>query len=98
MRITLIGKPGCHLCDDARAAIEGVRSELAGEGLIVELAELDILEDEALARLHSEDIPVVLVGSRRHAIWRVDPVKLAEAIRKEAGTASPRRRGLRSRR
>lgn len=84
MRITLIGKPGCHLCDDARAEIEAVRQTLAEGGVRTELAELNILEDEGLARLHSEDIPVVLVGDRRHAIWRVDRAKLADAVRKEA--------------
>lgn len=94
MRITLIGKPGCHLCDDAREVIEGVRAELAREGVETELAELDILEDAELARMHSEDIPVVLVGTRRHAIWRVDPAKLDQAIRREARG----RRGFRPRR
>ncbi len=27
-RITLYGKPGCHLCDDARAVVEGVCADL----------------------------------------------------------------------
>lgn len=84
VRITLIGKPGCHLCDDARASIEQVRLELSNDGVATELIELSILEDEGLARLHSEEIPVVRIGEKRHAIWRVDPVKFDAAVRRAA--------------
>ncbi len=84
VQITLIGKPGCHLCDDARGEIARVREALAQRGIATQLAELDILEDERLARLHSEDIPVVLVEGKRHSIWRVDPGKLESAIERAA--------------
>lgn len=82
VQITLIGKPGCHLCDDAREVITAVRSELLVHGIHTALDELDILQDAALARKHSEDIPVVLVGGKRHAIWRVNAEKLTAAIEK----------------
>ncbi|MFF8817438.1 glutaredoxin family protein [Leucobacter sp. NPDC015123] len=85
VRITLIGKPGCHLCDDARDVVERVRAELAADGVATELAELNILEDAELARLHSEDIPVVRIGDRRHAIWHVDAEKFETAVRRAAG-------------
>ncbi|UOQ56666.1 glutaredoxin family protein [Leucobacter allii] len=85
VRITLIGKPGCHLCDDARAVVERVRGEVRErDGVETSLEELDILADAALARKHSEDIPVVLVNGRRHAIWRVDPERFASALAKAA--------------
>ena len=94
VQITLIGKPGCHLCDDARAVIEAVRVDVAARGIETTLLEQNILEDAALARKHSESIPVVLLGTRRHAIWRVDPVKLTAAIEKAAaGPLSIFRRG-----
>ena len=35
--VTLFGRPGCHLCDDARAVLERLRGELA-----FDLAERDI--------------------------------------------------------
>ncbi len=85
--ITLLSKPGCHLCDDARFAIGRVRSALSAR-IATTLDEIDILGDPGLARLHAEDIPVVLVNGRRHAIWRVDEARLAAAIEKAA------RRGL----
>lgn len=84
VQITLIGKPGCHLCDDARTVIETVRAELAARNIATTLTELNILEDAALARKHSENIPVVMLGTKRHAIWRVDAAKLTAAIERQA--------------
>ncbi|WP_449278298.1 glutaredoxin family protein [Leucobacter sp. GX24907] len=78
--VTLIGKTGCHLCADARAVIETVRADLASRGIATELEELDILDDTELAKRHSEDVPVVRIEGRRHAIWRVDPERLTAAI------------------
>lgn len=86
VEITLIGKPGCHLCDDARAVIETVRADLVARGLETTLTELSILEDTALARKHSENIPVVMLGAKRHAIWRVDAAKLTAAIERAASS------------
>lgn len=94
VEITLIGKPGCHLCDDARVVVESVRADLAARGIDTRLVERNILEDTALARTHSENIPVVLLGTKRHAIWRVDAAKLTAAIeRQAAGPLSFLRRG-----
>lgn len=63
--------------------IERVRSSLSAS-IETSLNELNILDDAELARLHAEDIPVVLVNGRRHAIWRVDEARLAAAIEKAA--------------
>ena len=84
VHLTLLSKPGCHLCDDARAVIERVRASLRSRGVETELQELNILEDERLARRHSEEIPVVQINGRRHAIWRVDATKLERAIERAA--------------
>lgn len=82
--ITLLSKPGCHLCDDARSVIERVRAVLDEQGTETSLEEIDILQDEQLARLHSEEIPVVFINGRRHAIWRVDEGRLTAALQKAA--------------
>jgi glutaredoxin len=52
--LTLYGKPGCHLCDDAR---EIVRAASAGRE--VELVEVDITLDPSLERAYRERIPVL---------------------------------------
>jgi glutaredoxin len=53
--ITLYGRPGCHLCDEARAAIGALRAEL-GE---FDLREIDIEQDDQLLASMVERIPVV---------------------------------------
>jgi glutaredoxin len=74
-RITLIGKPGCHLCDEARAVVARVAEELG-----VGWTELDITRDERLAEQYWEQIPVTLVDGRRHDFWRVDEARLRAAL------------------
>jgi Glutaredoxin-like domain (DUF836) len=74
-RITLIGKPGCHLCDDARAVVSRVALDLA-----VDWVELDVNQDPQLAEKYWEKIPVVLVDGSPHDFWRVDERRLRAAI------------------
>ncbi|UCR87991.1 glutaredoxin family protein [Mycetocola spongiae] len=77
-RLTLIGKPGCHLCEDARAVIDAVRAEPGMPE--VELEELSILDDPALHDRYWEEIPVLLINDRMHTYWRVDPARLRAAL------------------
>lgn len=74
-RITLLAKPGCHLCDEARAVIEKVAAELG-----VPWEELDITRDEQLHRRWWEMIPVTLVDGDQHDFWRVSEARLRKAL------------------
>ena len=74
-RITLIGRPGCHLCDDAREVVSRVADD-TGAGW----TELSILDEPELAERYAEQIPVVLVDGRRQAYWRVDEQRLRDAL------------------
>ncbi|GGA67106.1 hypothetical protein GCM10011490_17100 [Pseudoclavibacter endophyticus] len=74
--VELYGKPGCHLCDEARPIVEAVVEQ---EGAT--LVEHDILADATLTEKYGEYIPVVLIDGRQHATWRVDAGILARAIR-----------------
>lgn len=74
-RVTLIGKPGCHLCDDARTVVSSVCGDLG-----VEWTELSVLDDPALYDEHAERIPVVLVDDRPHDFWRIDATRLRAAL------------------
>ena len=78
IEITLIGKPGCHLCDDARVALAGVLDGFRAEhpSVVVTVTERNILDDPALAARHAEEIPVVLIDGKMHSYWRVDPERL----------------------
>ena len=74
--VTLIGKPGCHLCDDARAVITGVLDGRSG----VRFDERSILDDAELHDLYWDEIPVVLINGDVHTIYRVDAERLQAAL------------------
>ncbi|MFW5468473.1 glutaredoxin family protein [Knoellia sp. CPCC 206435] len=74
-RVTLIGKPGCHLCEAARAVVAEVTAEL-GESF----TEVSILDSPDLMARYAEEIPVTLVDGRQHDYWRVDPARLRAAL------------------
>lgn len=54
--LTLYGKPGCHLCSEAREVVAGLREELG-----FELEEVDISLDPRLHNAYGERIPVVAI-------------------------------------
>ena len=74
--VTLVTKPGCHLCDAAREIVVGVVSDTIG----AEFVERSILDDAELYDRFVEEIPVVLINDRVHNIWRVDADRLRAAL------------------
>lgn len=73
--VTLIRKPGCHLCDDAQSVVEKVCGEVG-----VAWESKDISRDPQLHEQYWEQIPVVLVDGRQHTFWRVDEQRLRKAL------------------
>ena len=67
-RVTLYGKAGCCLCDEARAVIEVVATTHA-----FELEEVDVSVDPGLHRRYGERIPVVAVAGEEAFEYHVDP-------------------------
>ena len=61
--VVLYGRPGCHLCDDARIVLERI-----GEPF----AEVDITTDDALHAAYLERIPVVALDGRELFDFWVD--------------------------
>ncbi|MDP3207926.1 MAG: glutaredoxin family protein [Rhodoglobus sp.] len=78
-RLTLLSKPGCHLCDTARDVITEVIREL-GPAASVTVEELSILDDPDVNARYWDEIPVILVNDSVHTIWRVDPARLTTAL------------------
>jgi hypothetical protein len=74
-RITLVGRPGCHLCDDAREVVRRVADD-TGAGWV----ELSVDDDADLLARYSEQVPVVLVDGAQHDFWRVDEQRLRRAL------------------
>ena len=75
MTVTLIGKPGCHLCDEARAVVVSVCAETG-----TPWREVSILDDPALAEVHWQRIPVIMVEEREIAFWRITAEQLRSAL------------------
>lgn len=78
-RIRLYSRPGCHLCDDARAVVERVCAD-TGEAF----DEVDVTTSEELVRAYGEQIPVTMVDGRQHDFWRVDEARLRRALERPA--------------
>jgi hypothetical protein len=75
IRVQIVGRAGCHLCEEA----ETVVAQVCGErGIGYEV--LSIEDDPALADVYAEYIPVVVVDGTQHDFFRVDPVRLAAAL------------------
>ena len=77
-RVVLYGRPGCKLCDEARAVLLGLRAE----GLRFELRERNIEHDEGLLRTHFERIPVIEVDGTEVSELAVDAVALRATLEK----------------
>lgn len=75
-RVTLYSRPGCHLCDDARAVILAVREQ---HGFAFE--EIDITTDDVLLRDYGIRIPVVAVDGQERFEIEVDAQRLGELMR-----------------
>lgn len=73
--VTLYGRPGCHLCDDALVVLERMRSELG-----FNLRELDIEADDDLLRRYLERIPVVAVDGVECCDFFVDEPAVSAAV------------------
>lgn len=73
--ITLLSRPGCHLCDEARTVISAVAADL---GMSWEERDITASPDD-LAR-YSEMIPVTLIDGVQHDFWRVSEERLRSAL------------------
>jgi glutaredoxin len=65
--VTLYTRPGCHLCEEAKAAIAPLLREFGAL-----LREVNIENDPVLEERYGWDIPVVFLGPRKAAKHRVD--------------------------
>jgi glutaredoxin len=73
VNIVLYGKPGCHLCDDARAVLGRVGAPFE---------EIDITTDDALHAAYLERIPVITIDGRERFEFFVDEAALRALLDK----------------
>jgi glutaredoxin len=79
--VTLYGKPGCHLCDDARAVVERVREQRH-----FELREVDVTVDPGLHREYGERIPVLALDGEELFEFHVEEAVLLERLDRVDGS------------
>jgi glutaredoxin len=75
--VTLYTRPGCHLCDEAKAAIAPLLREFGAV-----LREVSIDADPVLEERYGWDIPVIFIGQRKAAKHRVDPEQFRRQLRR----------------
>ena len=70
-----MGKPDCHLCEQAIEVVAQVCEQLGQEFRVV-----SITEDPNLADLYWEKIPVILVDGEPFDFWRVNRNRLVTKL------------------
>jgi hypothetical protein len=75
-RVVVLVTAGCHLCEDACAAVADVCAETDVAWLARDLSEVD----EATRAQWREFVPVVLIDGEVHDIFRVTPDRLRAAL------------------
>jgi glutaredoxin len=78
-RVIIYTRPGCHLCDEAKAAISA--SECNDE---FSLEEVNIDQDPALRERYGHDIPVILINGVKAFKHRVDRGEFKRKLRRLA--------------
>jgi hypothetical protein len=73
--VTLLSRPGCHLCEEARSVIVRVAGELG-----VGWDERDITQSASDLAQYSDMIPVTLIDGIQHDFWRVSEERLRTAL------------------
>jgi len=80
VRVVLYSRPGCHLCDAARAVIEAER-----ERTPFGFREVDVQDDDALERAYGARIPVVEIDGDERFEYEVDANELTRALLETGG-------------
>jgi glutaredoxin len=75
--VTIYGRTGCHLCEDALKVLQSLKDELN-----FEIEEILIDENQELQSLYGEQIPVTHIDGIHHDYWRVDPERFRSSLEK----------------
>jgi hypothetical protein len=75
-RLALVTREGCHLCDDAKEAMDRVAASTGERWL-----EIDVDADPELQREYGDRVPVVLLDGKEHGYWRVEEDRLLRDLR-----------------
>jgi hypothetical protein len=82
IRLTLLSRPGCHLCDEMRREVDALLGDRPHEWNVV-----DVDSDADLALRYGDSIPVLFVNGHLFAKIRVP--RMASRLRLLRSVASP---------
>jgi glutaredoxin len=82
--VTLYTRPGCHLCEEAKAAMAPLLGEFGAS-----LREVNIEQDAVLEERYGWDIPVIFIGARKAAKHRVDVAQFRRQLEQAKGRKRP---------
>lgn len=74
-RVTLITREGCHLCEEAEAALRRLSTELR-----FPLELLDVDAERTRANEYSDRVPVILIDGAEHGYWRLEEERFRAAL------------------
>ncbi len=81
MRIQLLGKPECHLCDEAKRVVQTVCAQLA-----LPWEQINIEDDADLFERYKHEIPVLLIEGKKAFKFHIEEKALQKILsRKGAG-------------
>nr|WP_088014871.1 glutaredoxin family protein [Gottfriedia acidiceleris] len=75
MKLTLLKKENCGLCEEAKDAIRLVQSEYE-----IEVNEIDIYSDDALLEEYQLMIPVIQIDGKTVAYGKIHKIDILNAI------------------
>jgi glutaredoxin len=78
IEITIYSKPGCHLCDEAKAVLRRAQRQ---EPFL--LREVNIEEDKEAWEAFKEEIPVIFIAGRKAFKYHVSEQDLLQRLRRE---------------
>ena len=74
--VTIYSRPGCHLCEEAKAQIAPLLKESGAR-----ITEINIVEAPEVRARYDYDVPVIFLGARKAAKHRVDPAQFRRQLR-----------------
>lgn len=75
VKVEIISRHGCHLCEIAESVVKEVKSEIDFE-LVISYVD----ENESLNEKYGEEVPVTLINGERHDYFKVDRDRFRNAI------------------
>ena len=78
-RLTLLSRPGCHLCEEMRRQVEAILADVERQW-----EDVDVDSDPELARRYGETVPILFVNGRLFAKIRLPRLATALRLRRAA--------------